>query len=315
MNATTNRHVHLGSAESVTETVREILLHNLDHLKQWEPAAYSWDDIEGVHQMRVTFRRMRSALKVFRKAIPTAIAQRWADELGELGGVLGAARDMDVFIVETLGDIGDALPTPGAEGLYERAEHQRAAAYDRVRTMLDGERYQRFKAQFTQWASLREWEQAPLQPRHRKLLLGSVVPFARKVLDIQERRALEAGANVDKTSSADMHRLRIECKKLRYAAEFFRSLFGDMDDYIGHMKGLQDLLGMMNDVTATHAILAAVLNGEQDGDLKYCGGFVAGWRSCQYRRLLVGFDEHWEKFVEVRHPWWKKLAGSSENRA
>ena len=45
-----------------------------------------------------------------------------------------------------------------------------------------------------------------------------------------------------------MHKLRIECKKLRYAAEFFMPVFAGMDDFIGHMKGLQDLLGVMNDV-------------------------------------------------------------------
>ena len=51
--------------------------------------------------------------------------------------------------------------------------------------------------------------------------VGAVGYNTRKVLDRQERRVLEAGAHVDKHDAEAMHRLRIECKKLRYAAEFF----------------------------------------------------------------------------------------------
>ena len=47
------------SKQSVNECFATIMQHNFDFLGQWEQAARSWQDIEGVHQMRVIFRRMR----------------------------------------------------------------------------------------------------------------------------------------------------------------------------------------------------------------------------------------------------------------
>ncbi len=47
--------------QSVSEAFATIMRHNFEYLLQWEEAARSWEDIEGVHQFRVTVRRMRSA--------------------------------------------------------------------------------------------------------------------------------------------------------------------------------------------------------------------------------------------------------------
>ena len=52
--------VHAG--QTVSEALVVILDHDLRHLLAWQDKAYNWDDIEGVHQVRVSFRRIRSAL-------------------------------------------------------------------------------------------------------------------------------------------------------------------------------------------------------------------------------------------------------------
>ena len=62
--------VPIFASQSVGEVFATILKHNFDHLAEWEQAARSWENIEGVHQVRVSFRRMRSALSAFRTAIP-----------------------------------------------------------------------------------------------------------------------------------------------------------------------------------------------------------------------------------------------------
>ena len=79
-----------------------------------------------------------------------------------------------------------------------------------------------------------------------------------------------------------------------------------MDDFIAHMKGLQDLLGVMNDVAVTRGLLNEILEGVSDpGALQYAGG-VLGWRTCHFHELLGGFEQRWEDFVEAKHPWWKQ---------
>lgn len=49
-----------------------ILRHSLGNLDDWQEAARNWDDIEGVHQVRVSFRRLRSALSICRPMLDRA---------------------------------------------------------------------------------------------------------------------------------------------------------------------------------------------------------------------------------------------------
>ena len=308
MNKKAAKHAHFEADLTVSETFQTILRHNLGYLKGWEQAARSPEDIEGVHQTRVTFRRMRSLLTTFRPAIPKKLTAEWGETMSGLAGRLGKARDLDVFIDEALSEMRGKLALPGEARLEALAKQKRDAAYDDVRRMLDSEECARFKADFTQWIDRRAWEQAELKKKQRKLLEGNVLPFARKVLDMQERCVLEAGAHVHKEVAEEMHRLRIECKKLRYTAEFFLPLFAGMDEFIRHMKGLQDLLGVMNDVAVMRGLLDEVLSGVEDPQvLEYAGGIV-GWRTCHYHGLLEGFEQRWEELVEAKHPWWKKDA-------
>ncbi len=308
MNKKSKKHAHLEKTLSVSDAIAIILRHNLDYLTEWEQTAHSSEDIEGVHQTRVAFRRMRSALTIFRIAIPKEVSKPWANEMRDLAGQLGKARDLDVFIDEALSSIRGRLSLPGAARLESLVCEQRETVYEEVRNMLDSERYARFKTEFGGWIDNRGWEQADLKPKQLQLRDGNLIPFARKVLDRQERRVLEAGAHVHKHAAEEMHRLRIECKKLRYAAEFFFPVFAGMDEFIGHMKGLQDLLGVMNDVAVMHDLLGELLKGVEDPEvLQYAGG-IMGWRSCYYNELLFGFDRRWEEFVDAKHPWWKKAA-------
>jgi len=298
------------SDQTASEAFATILRHNFDYMLTWRDSARGWEDIEGVHQVRVAFRRMRSALSLFRGAIPRESTEAWNQEMRWIAGELGQARDLDVFIDEALGPAATLLPLPGAERLRELAEQRRAQVYrEHVVSMLDSERFGQFCADFPRWVDDRGWEQAKLKKKQARRLHSGIVGYARSLLDKQERRVLSAGTQVDRNDATQMHQLRIQCKKLRYAAEFFEPLFDGMDAFIGHMKGLQDLLGVMNDVAVTRGLLDDLLGGSREHDaLIYAGGMI-GWRSCELRHLLERFDEHWEELVEAKHPWWKKSSG------
>ena len=295
--------------QSVSDAFAIIMRYNFEYLLTWEQAARSWEDIEGVHQLRVTLRRMRSALSLFRNALPKSGRGYWSGELRWVAGELGMARDLDVFISEGLSAVAGYLPLAGAPGLLQLAEQRRAQVYEQqVRVMLDSERYQRFKQDFATWFDNKLWETDEPSKKQSKLLATDLIQFARKLMDKQERKVLSAGSHVDRYNAQQMHSLRIECKKLRYAAEFFSPLFQGMDDFIAQMKGLQDLLGLMNDVAVMRQLLDSLLEQESDHEiLVYAGGFV-GWRTCDYHHMLNRFDVYWEEFLDAKHPWWKKSA-------
>ena len=296
------------SDQTVSEAFQTILRHNFDYLLDWEEAARSWDDMEGVHQTRVSFRRMRSALSAFRSAVPRKVSREWSEEIRHLASQLGMARDLDVFIDEGLGAIEGKLTLRGRDRLTEIAQHHRALAYEKVNAMLDSDRYAGFKQGFPVWLDERGWEQGDMKEKNRRTLSSNVVPFARKLLDGLERRVLEAGSHADRESAKDMHSLRIECKKLRYAAEFFTPVLNGLDEFVGHMKRLQDLLGIMNDVSVMQHLLDEMLADVEDHEvLEYAGGLV-GWRTCEFFNLVDTFDDRWEEFTHAKHPWWSKQA-------
>jgi CHAD domain-containing protein len=251
---------------------------------------------------------MRSALITFRSALPRESTRVWSDEMRWLAGELGDARDLDVFVEEALSAVSGRLPLAGEKELLALIQDRRTAAYDKVRAMLDGERYLVFKREFGDWLAGKQWLSADLKDKKRKRLAANVVPFSRKILDKLERKVLSQGSQIDVNAEEDMHQLRIECKKLRYAAEFFSPVFTGMDEFIGHMRGLQDLLGVMNDVMVMPGLLEGLFDGKQDRVAAEYAGGVVGWRTHEYYVLLEHFDDRWNEFVNAKHPWWKKSA-------
>jgi CHAD domain-containing protein len=293
----------VNAAQSVSEAFATILSHNLRALLTWEKAAKSWKDIEGVHQVRVTLRRMRSALSVFRPAISRDVTANWAQPMREFASALGPARDLDVFISEGLTPLAEQLPLPGAKILMALAERHRARAYEPVRTMLESSDYRRFKKDFRAWVSNEGWLSAGITERERARLDSPAVAFARKTLNQRLSKVLRTGRDADQDSADDMHRLRIECKKLRYAVEFFLPLFEGTENFVAQMKKLQDLLGIMHDVFVMPVLLDNLLEHEDNRDAYRYAGVLIGWRAREYYDLKHSFTKRWDGLAEAAVPW------------
>ncbi len=82
----------------------------LEQLRLNEACALIGEDIEGVHQQRVAIRRLRSLISAFKDTMTGDTRGYLVHELKWLQGVLGPARDWDVFIHETLAQMRQRLP-------------------------------------------------------------------------------------------------------------------------------------------------------------------------------------------------------------
>jgi len=188
----------------------------------------------GIHQTRVTLRRLRAVLGLFRGAVdgPTEgrVVRALAAEAKWLAGECAPARDLHVLLTETVQEV-----PPEVKRIANRLARTH---YDRARTALSGARYSGLDAQLTAFV------QAPAIG-----LPGQLEDFGRSLLDQRHAKVERRGERLRHLDGEQLHRLRIAVKKLRYAAIFLRPAFASESAkaYIEATVRLQGALGAMND--------------------------------------------------------------------
>ena len=167
---------------TIEEAFARVLQGNLVRVRECAPVALAGEDIEGVHQMRVCLRRIRSALIVFRNAIPKKTTKSFSNEMRWAAKALDRARDLDVYITENL-----ASDEKGNQRTLRKiAQKHRKRAYKQVESLIQSERYLELCREFNEWIDARAW-QKKLSEEEKHKLKGNIIPFASVVLE--ERRS------------------------------------------------------------------------------------------------------------------------------
>lgn len=277
----------------------------LGHLTANEDAVFAGDDPEAVHQMRVAVRRLRALIAAFRRALDAEAVDFLKAELGWLQRQLGPARDWDVFLDATVAALVRRLPEePSLPVLRDAAQDARRRAYDQAHAALGDRRYTRLLLRFQLWLDAGRWD----GPTAAEALAQPVVPFAAKVLDHRLKSLTRFGAR-DDLPEHELHALRIRAKKLRYAAEFFRSLYKGKGarKYVKALAELQDTLGSLNDALVGRTLLAPLLTASAETEagppIQRAGGIVAGFQAARIADDLRRFRDLWPTFV-AREPFW-----------
>lgn len=302
--------VALGPAPSAEQAMIAIVRACFDHLAANEAAVVDVPDAEGVHQMRVALRRLRSALSLFQSLLPDGSAAEVKAGADWLAGELADARNWDVFQGEVLAPVLPRFPNhPGISGLEAAAERAHAAGYRRAQAALATPRYSAFLLRGAAWLEERPWRPAAAPAA----LDQPAPPFAANELTRRHRKAIKLGRSIDTRDAEALHRLRIHLKKLRYACEFFRDLFPrkSAKAYVAHLAKLQDVLGTLNDVDVARTLLDSLLTRvagepggpERAGELQNAAGLVAGWHVHTGDRRARKLDDLWQEFKDTR-PFW-----------
>ena len=295
---------------STSEALQAILQANLDYFMGWQPYAYEGVRMRGVHQTRVSFRRSRSALTVFRKALPRAVALPTATGLKTVAGEMGPARDMDVFIAEGIPDVSEAINNPeGEEKLRAIAQGHKETAYVAVRAMFDGDHYPTFIKEYQAWINDQGWlKDENMTKATRKQMKSPVTKFAPKVLERRFNKIMAQAGRMSEMSEEEMHDLRKDCKKMRYATEFFTPLYNveEVAEFTARFKAVQKLLGLINDVAVMPSLLEQLLDGVEDAQIKDFAQQLSTLRRGQQdeakQKLLGGV---WKELEAVKRPWKK----------
>ena len=239
--------LHLDKTMRASPLFQEIAASCFRQFRLNEDVLMHQRNVEALHQARVAVRRLRSAFTLFKPLLAGDEPLRLKDEFRWLAGTLGDARNLDVLLAKAK----DA-------DLRRRLGEARAAAYDQATEALGSERAYALMLDFNEWLHCGDYLVAPESEEQRD---APAPDFACVVMDHMRKKLKKDGASLAETDDEHRHDVRKDAKKLRYAAEFFGSLFDNKKGmrrqkrFLAAMEILQDQLGALNDLATGPSVL------------------------------------------------------------
>ena len=298
------RHEGAPSLPASLTTAAEALAHILGHLTDvilaHAPAAMQPDEsgTEAVHQMRVAVRRARSAISVFRPALPGEALDRINDHLRALATELGPSRDWDVFVEETMPALLRALPDDvRLERLAAAAAKRRRACRQSLSGYLQGAGFRALGIELAWFASARAWHPDTDEPQ------PSLTEFAGGILQQRWKKLISAGKRMEELDIPALHGVRLRGKRTRYAAEMFATLHRGKAThrFIRRLSQLQQTLGVLNDGAVAIHLLEEL--GGAGGRHAYAVGVAAGFMAARSEMIRPRIISAFEKFRRQSVYW------------
>ena len=239
------------------EAARRVALGFLADARKARDRLSDPEDAEALHDFRVAIRRLRSAVRAYRKPLSGSVTEKQRRTLRKLQQATGAGRDAEVlleWLVPQRPGLREAHRV-GHDWIVGRLRAQKDKAYGRVRKDVrkafakveDGlrDRLERMTVEIhlVHESKSRTWAEA-LAPTIRE----HAEELARRLAKVKSLEHQEAA-----------HDARITCKRIRYLLEPLRRDVPATQELVRRCKALQDTLGDMHDATVLAGELASAL--------------------------------------------------------
>ena len=292
------------AATTAEDAFRHAVGHLFEVVRQYSARIAPDATPEPVHQTRVALRRLRSVFRVYRRAADCAALRALDARLREVLAVLGPARDWDVFLGGIAAEVVAAVPADRRiEGLLRAAAKEREAAYAAVVQMLDGAPWRVLLLDGLEFLLTCPWRDGAGEEL-RDALDAPAAAFGRAVLDRRWARLRRAGNDFESLTDEELHELRLDGKRLRYAAELFAPLFGAKAGrrFLRRLAALQDELGLANDAAVARG-LTARLARQGDAGRAWAMGVVDGWSAARGAADRGAALKAWERLAGRDRFW------------
>jgi len=257
-------------------------------------------DSEFLHDFRVAIRRTRSGLTLIKDVLAPEVSSRFKDDFRYLGQITGSVRDLDVYLLME-DNYKARLPEYLQEGLHYFFEDLAKKREQELKKLIRALREPRYRSITSDWQEFLNGKDNEFLGKNSQVSIGTL---ARKIITKRFQRILRDGKAINPESpDEELHRLRIQGKKLRYSLEFFNSLFPEqeMKKLIKQLKLLQNNLGDFNDLSVQQEMLQHYLAAIKPGTVKSkklsaaIGGLVTNLYH-QHIRVRTHFEETFARF-------------------
>jgi inorganic triphosphatase YgiF len=274
-------------------------------------------DAEGLHQMRVALRRLRAAISLFGDMLADAQTQEMKTQLQWITGELGPAREFEVFIRRVLMPVAQNKPDGTGVGvLTEDLEQERQDAVERARTAVESERFRNLMIDIAAWIEIGDWS----RNTHDRASVVREIPItalAADELNKRRKKVLKRGGRIRELDAERRHKLRIQAKKLRYAAEFFAGAFPGKkarqrrEDFVAGLENLQDTLGDLNDISVHEELTERIVDRKETNGKRrpgrakraFAAGRLSGREEARAASVLKDAQHAYGIFAKAK-PYW-----------
>jgi len=277
----------VGKPATVGAVVRHAISDAVAKLVANDPVVRIGEDSEGVHQARVSTRRLRSHLRTFRDLLDPEWTRSLRDELKWLGDELGAVRDADVLLARLEDRVAELEldDQTAADPLLQQLRDEREAARG---VLLDGLRSDRYLQLLDRLVD------AAQRPRVVMLVGSDDDEEALRDLVRAPWKHLRKAVDdlPDPAPDAELHQVRIRAKRARYAAEVVEPAFGkSARTFAKAVTDVQDVLGEHQDSVVAAGWLRT--NALALGDPRAI--YVAGELGAMERAAAEASRDAWPK--------------------
>lgn len=288
---------------------------SLRHLVANVPAMMERDGA-ALHQMRVALRRLRAAISLFSPVVGDDRAGAIKSELKWLAQEFGPARNLDTLLVEVIRPLQKRHPNePGLVSIGNTFARKRLKSYRQALEAVQSARFRRLVLDTVEWVEIGPWstsEDALVRAR-REL---PVEIYAAGQLSQRRKKIRRRGARIETLNPQQLHRLRIQVKKARYATEFFSGLFHGKNcakrckATKSSLMQLQNSLGKINDIVTHKTLFADIiarptkgLTGEQNHHRAFAAGLIIGDQQAQVQKSLDRARKAYSRFDGAKAFW------------
>jgi triphosphatase len=295
----------------------------LRHLVANVPAMLARNGV-ALHQMRVALRRLRAAMSLFSAVAGDDRAEAIKTELRWLALELGPARDLDTLILEVIKPMRQQHGNEqGLLSISKMFSRKRLKYYRQAQAAVQSARFRRLVLDTAEWVEAGSWSTSEdaLKRARREM---PIEIYAADQLSHRYKRIRRRGRRIDDLNPEQLHRLRIQVKKARYASDFFSGVYRGKKSakqckkVKSSLMQLQNSLGRLNDIVTHKALFSDIITNrakglteEQSRHRAFAAGLIIGDQQAQIANLLERARKAYSRFDDAKAFWKVPSRGSS----
>jgi len=244
-------------------------------------------------------------------------------ELRWLAQELGPARDLDTLLFEVIKPLRKRYTNePGLVSVSNMFTRKRLKSYRQAQEAVQSARFRTLVLDTAEWVEAGPWsssEDALMRARREM----PIEIYAAEQLSHRYKRIRRRGTRINGLNPQQLHRLRIQVKKARYATEFFSAVYHSKKSakqckkIKSSLMQLQNCLGSVNDIVTHKALFADIiashargLTQEQSRHRAFAAGLIIGDQQSQIHKLLDRARKAHSRFERAK-AFWKLPSRSS----